>query len=234
MHNRLACFLFLMFCNSTQAQQVDIYSYYIPGLIDSTENGVLVEMLNKIKKSTKIDFKLKLLPTKRVQASFINNKIAGYFPELEENRPKASCRTISFKKKEIIAITRKGEPKVTSIEDLFGKRVGGVKGFSYGHLITQNPDISLSFVDNDKKNIKKLLSNRIDVIIGDTDSTVNAINDTASNVFIYYDLANPINVIDAFFVFQDTDEGNVFCKKVSSAIEELRKTGDLLHWFGYQ
>ncbi len=117
---------------------------------------------------------------------------------------------------------------------MLGKRIGGVKGFSYGRLITKNSDITLSFVDNDKKNIKKLLSNRIDVIIGDTHSTVNAINETASNAAIYYDLANPINVIDVFFVFQGTDEGHNLCKKVSSSIEELRVAGDLLHWFGYQ
>ena len=234
MNNRLVCFLFLIFCSSTQAQQVDIYSYYIPGLIDSTESGVMVDMLYKIKTSTKIDFKLKLLPTKRVQANFINKKIVGYFPELEENRPKSSCRTDSFMQKNIIAITRKGDPKVTSIKDLLGKRIGGVKGFSYGNLITKNSDITLSFVDNDKKNIKKLLSNRIDVIIGDTHSTINAINETESNAAIYYDLANPINVIDVFFIFQNTDKGQNFCKKVSSSIEELRKSGDLLHWFGYQ
>jgi polar amino acid transport system substrate-binding protein len=234
MYNRLVCFLFLIFCTSSQAQQVDIYSYYIPGLIDSPESGVMVDMLNKIERSTKIDFKLKLLPTKRVQANFINNKIVGYFPELEENRPKSSCRTDSFMKKKIIAITRKGEPKVTSIKDLLGKRIGGVKGFSYGNLITKNGDITLSFVDNDKKNIKKLLSNRIDVIIGDAHSTINAINEAGSNDSVYYDLNNPINIIDVFFVFQNTDEGQYFCKKVSSSIEELRVEGDLLLWFGYQ
>lgn len=216
------------------AEKVKMTSYYIPGLVDSPTEGIMVEMLQAIEKQSDLEFELNLMPTARVQRSFVAGKIYSYFPELEEFRPIDSCRTDSFMKKAIIAVNLKDKPQITSIEQLEGLKVGAVTGFSYGLDVISNENIELIRVDNDKTNLKKLFAGRIDAIVGDIHSTVNAINELDVADKLNFDIAKPIDLLDVFFVFPKTEQGNRQCLQVSTALKQLRINGDLFRWFGYR
>jgi len=226
--------VFCFFSFNIKAEKIPLSSYYIPGLVDSPETGVMIDMLRKIESFSGIDFDVSLMPTQRVQQSFSHQKISAYFPELEEFRPPNSCRTRAFMQKPIIAITRIDNQLVTDLSQLNGRKVGAVSGYSYGSNITKNPNFTIVRVNNDEANIKKLLSGRIDAIVGDTHSTVNALKSANLLDKVRLDLKYQINVLDVFFIFKTDKQGLKHCKKVSQAIEQLRADGDLLRWFNYQ
>jgi hypothetical protein len=224
-----------VYSNHSQAEPITLHSYYIPGLVDDTESGVMVEMLNAISDHSAIQFELMLAPTRRVQHNFRNRFIFGYFPELDEHRPQqGNCRTSAFMKKKIITVVRKGESVIQSVADLEGKRVGAVMGYSYGKDIVENPKIELIRVDNDDTNLKKLLTHRIDVIVGDAHSTINSIKQSDNQESVSYDLDHPVSLLDVFFLFQDSKEGIELCERVSKSIDALQENGKLNRWFGYQ
>ncbi|WP_286264107.1 substrate-binding periplasmic protein [Thalassotalea atypica] len=216
----------------TNIEHIDISSYYIPGLVESESKGVMIDMLRKLEQVQQIKFNLSLMPTVRVQKSFQTGAVYSYFPELEEFRPLPSCRTVSFMQKKIIAITRRGEPPILDASDLEGKRVGAVKGYSYGLAIINNENIALHRVNNDTVNLQKLFAGRIDVIIGDVHSTIAAIKQSKMVAQLEYDVDRPVALLDVFFVFPDHGYGKIHCEQVSKGIEILKEQGDLKRWFG--
>jgi len=226
--------ILLFFGFHVKAEKIPLSTYYIPGLIDSADQGVMIDMLRKIESYAELRFDVSLMPTKRVQLSFSHHKISGYFPELEEFRDPNSCRSAAFMQKGIIAITRIDDQLITDITQLHGRKVGIVAGYSYGKNITENPNIEISWAKNDDINIKKLLSGRVSAIVGDMHSTVSALKAAKMEKSVRFDAKNPISLLDVFFVFNNDEQGNQHCKKVSTAIEKLRQQGDLLNWFGYQ
>lgn len=236
MKNKLVSVLLICLGTAIYAadEPVEVVSYYIPGLVNNDKTGSMVDMLHKIEEYSDINFELKLMPTKRVQKGFSQGSLLGYFPELEESRVGTSCRTANMMQKKIIVISRKDTPEITSISQLEGLRVGAVAGYSYGVEIVQNDKINIEYVNHDDINVKKLLAGRLDVIVGDAHSTVNAIIDNARGDELRYDPEEPINLLDVFFVFQATENGQMLCDAVSVALERLREEGALKTWFDYE
>jgi len=174
-----------------------------------------------------LDFAVVLKPGKRIRYEFQGKQFIGYFPD-HEHLVKPSCRTESFFEKKIIAVTRKNTAIViTSVKDLEGKRIGLVRGYSYGTEITQNPKIKIDYVDYDRENIKMLLKGRFDVFIGDSLSTVAAIRESGEAEQMVFDVSKPLKVMGVFFVFQDTKEGVMLCEQISEAIRSMKKDGML-------
>lgn len=213
---------------------VEVVSYYIPGLVNQDKTGSLVDMLEKVNEYSGIEFNLTLMPTKRVQKAFAQGNLFGYFPELEENREGQSCRSANIMQKKIIVITRNDAPEIKKVSQLEGLRVGAVAGYSYGNEIVKNENIKIQYVKNDDINVKKLLAGRLDVIVGDAHSTVNAIKNSDRRDELRYDPESPISLLDVFFLFQKTDEGQAICDGVSDALERLRVEGALKTWFDYE
>jgi len=228
----LFIFFFLPF--SLLAETISLSSYTIPGLVVSKTEGTMIELLKEIEKQSDFKFNVNIAPIRRVQLGFKQEEISGYFPELEEFRPLNSCRTDAFMKKAIIAVTRGDDQLVTDIKQLEGRKTGAVSGFSYGKNIVENPNIVIDRVFSDEANLKKLMSGRIDIIIGDAHSTVNAIKKANLEHKLRYDVENPINQLDVFFVFQPDTQGQNRCAYLSEEIEKLRENGTLMRLFGYQ
>lgn len=221
--------------NSAFAQeQISLSSYYIPGLVDSTEKGVMIDMLKKIELIAQVKFQLSLMPTKRVQQSFLHREITGYFPELEELRDPNSCRTSAFMQKAVMAFTRVNDKPITQIKQLENRPIGAVMGYSYGSGIINNPKITLTRANNDLTNVKKLLAGRIDIILGDMHSTIAAIKALNVEKLIHVEQGSPVNLLDVFFVFTPDEIGQSRCNKISIAIEKLKQSDDLYRWFGYR
>ena len=236
MKNQFLCFLLLFFATPLWANKepVEVVSYYIPGLVNEDKTGSLVDMLKKVDEYSGIDFQLKLMPTKRVQKAFSQGLFLGYFPELEEHRVGESCRTANIMQKKIIVFTRQDSPEITSVSQLEGLKVGAVAGYSYGNEIVKNDKIKIEYVKNDDINVKKLLAGRLDVVVGDVHSTVNAVNQSEGKDRLRYDPETPISSLDVFFLFKNNKQGQQLCDDISVALERLRSEGALKTWFDYE
>ena len=222
------------YASQKETVHIPLTSYYIPGLVESKSQGTMVEMLRRLEQVGNLQFELSLMPTARVQQSFVKRKIYSYFPELEEFRPKQSCRTASFMQKGIIAINLAANAPITSVKQLEGLKVGAVTGYSYGLTILNNERIDLIRVNNDKSNLRKLLAGRIDAIVGDMHSTVSAVEELGLTELVNLDVNHPIELLDVFFVFPNSHSGQQHCQQVSDAIKALKGNGELFTWFGYR
>ena len=204
-----------------------IGSYYIPGLVINKKEGLFVNLHNEIINRTQLKLDLIIEPTKRVQQSFKSSQLIGYFPELWQHIPKNRSEVIvsdNIWLKSIIVFTLINEKPLTKLSELEGLTIGAVRGFSYGQ-VEENKKINIQYVSSDEQNIEKLLSGRIDAIIGDNASTVNVIEHSKNSKSIFYDLEQPIDILDVFYVFQNTPQGHIIRDKVNSAIQSLKREG---------
>lgn len=207
---------------STTALSTTIGSYYIPNLVIDQQQGLFIKMHNEVLRRILLDTKLIIQPTKRTQRDFKHHKLDAYFPELLENLPKPNVIISDpFYLKKIVLFTKVGSG-IETLDDLEGKVVGAVTGYSYGENITNNQNIKLDYTKNDNVNIERLMRGYIDAIIGDNKSTVAAIENSKHAEQIYYDLDKPIDVLDVFYVCQDTFSGKTLCSAINGALEQMK------------
>jgi hypothetical protein len=216
-----------MIVQATTKTSTTIGSYYIPGLVINKEEGLFIRLHNEIINRTQLSLDFIIEPTQRIQQSFKSNQLIGYFPELWQNIPKDKSEIIvsdSIWLKSIIIFTRKNEQTITQRSDLEGLTLGAVRGYSYGQ-IEKNKNINIQYVNSEIQNIKKLLSGRIDAIIGDNASTVSAIKNSTYAQDIFYNLQQPIDILKVFYIFQNTTEGYEIHNKINIAIRSLKQEG---------
>ncbi|WP_076411952.1 ABC transporter substrate-binding protein [Shewanella sp. UCD-KL12] len=210
---------------STTAVSTTIGSYYIPKLVVDKQQGLFIKMHNQVLQRISLDANLIIQPTKRTQRDFKQYKLEAYFPELLENLPKASVIISEpFYLKKIVLFTKLGSD-IKTINDLEGKLVGAVTGYSYGENITQNPAIHLDYTKNDDVNIERLMRGYIDAIIGDSKSTVAAIEGSKFAQMIHYDLTAPLDVLEVFYVCQDSLSGKTLCTAINDALTQMKTEG---------
>lgn len=164
------------------------------------------------------------MPAKRTQNAFKIKTLNTYFPELWENVPNPKSAYLvsdSFWYKKVILYTLKGSD-IKNLEDLFGKHVGAVRGYSYGEELLNEKRINIQYHHNDDLNLKMLLSGRIDAIIGDNKSTLTAVNNNPNARNVEYDLDKPITVLDVFYVCHNTKKGIKLCDNISKIIRQLK------------
>jgi len=226
-------FFFLLIASYTIGAQAATYkknaigSYFIPGLVVNTKEGLFVKLHHEIIRRTQLPLDLVIEPTQRIQHAFKRDLLIGYFPELWQNIPKDKSEVIvsnSIWLKSIIVFTMKDSQSLTQISDLEGLTVGAVRGYSYGK-IESNQNVNIQYVNDDMQNIKKLLSGRIDAIIGDSASTVAAIKDLDLTDEIFYNLTRPIDILEAFYIFQNTAKGHKIRNEINRAIKSLKEEG---------
>ncbi|AQS40333.1 periplasmic component of amino acid ABC-type transporter/signal transduction system [Shewanella psychrophila] len=222
-------YLFLIFLvlafYSTTAFSTTIGSYYIPNLVIDQQQGLFIKMHNEVLRRLSLDTNLIIQPTKRTQRDFKQHKLDAYFPELLENLPKSDfIISDPFYLKKIVLFTKIGSD-IKTINDLAGKIVGAVAGYSYGEHITKNQSINLDYAKNDDVNIARLMRGYIDAIIGDNTSTVAAIENSKHAELIHYDLDKPINVLAVFYVCHDSISGRTLCSSINDALEQMKLEG---------
>jgi polar amino acid transport system substrate-binding protein len=85
-------------------------------------------------------------------------------------------------KKDFIYFLKNGE-KFNSVEDLYGKRVGGVLGYTYGPEIDkalEDGKFTIDRTNSEEKNFKKLLLGRVDCLIAGQNVAEEILNDKLS------------------------------------------------------
>jgi len=216
------CF-FILFFVSTAIKSTTFGTYYIPGLVIDDNSGLFIKLHREVETRLALKSELTIQPTKRIQMSFIKGLLDSYFPELVENLPSVDHVTSEpFWLKKIILVTPKNSP-IKSIKDLQGKVVGAVSGYSYGSKIKQIPNVKLSYVNNDDANIERMMRGYIDAIIGDSKSTVTALENSQYKDEIQFDINAPIDILEVFYVCQATQSGKALCNSISNALYEMKQ-----------
>ncbi|MGF1694364.1 transporter substrate-binding domain-containing protein [Vibrio lamellibrachiae] len=219
----LILFIILFVPITSQAEPYTVGSYYIPGLVMEDGSGLFLDLHEEIVLRAELEVETKIHSTKRIQKLFKNDVLLAYFPELWENVPKNREDVIVSDPiwlKRIVLYSLEDTMNM-AVSDLEYMSVGAVEGYSYGEEIVGNEAIKIEYADNDDINVDKLLKGRIDVIIGDDTSTMNAIKAHPRGHLIKYNVNHPISVLDVFYVCQNTSRGLALCSGISSAIQSV-------------
>ncbi|MCP4134793.1 MAG: transporter substrate-binding domain-containing protein [bacterium] len=127
--------------------------------------GILVEIVQKVCKNAGVPIHLKLLPFKRALKMVKEGQMDGLF-----NFYKTPERLKSFDYSEpiitnpLVNFVRKDSAlNYRTLNDLNGKKVGVMRGYTYGVEFDGNKKILKQETDSHESNFKKLVYSRIDV-----------------------------------------------------------------------
>ncbi|MBN1969259.1 MAG: transporter substrate-binding domain-containing protein [Candidatus Delongbacteria bacterium] len=208
----------------SNAEVYKIGTYKIPKLVDSETEGVFVKIWIEAAKRANVDYELVFSATKRTLQNYAEGQLVGYFPSLLVTIPKDSEMSEEFFYKYTYAFTKKGSPKINSISDLKGKKVGLTSGYAFSEELTNNPDIITDYAATNEQNFKKLSIGRVDVVVSDDKSGPKAIED-AGLTDIEFDKDKPLEIQKVFFAFEKSDKGRLLNQKISEALKEMKKDG---------
>ncbi len=130
--------------------------------------GILIEIMNYVDQKLSLSFEYKLSPWKRVYLDAVNGK--GGIIGLSMNRERLKIFDYSdvMYYDDLLLVMKKGkEFPYKRVQDLRGKKVGCLRGASYGDAF-EKAKSNFFEIDEDgdgKQRLLKLLGNRIDVAI---------------------------------------------------------------------
>lgn len=201
-------------------------SYYIPLLVQDSNTGALVELLQEAAKRADIQYEIITAPPKRAMRYFEDEEVIAIIPALLTTLGKNGALTRPIFSKPIHAIVRKGKVLPKSIEDLEGSRVGLTRGYSFPRSITVNKKIVIDYADTTDASLKKLLEGRIDVLVADGYTVSSAINKMKLTGFTY-DLSTVLHEQPVYVACQPTEEGRELAQKLSIAFDSMEADGTL-------
>jgi polar amino acid transport system substrate-binding protein len=174
---RIAIILFsIVFTTSSQAEVVDLLMYkdYPPFSYGSTKSpkGLYYVLPKAIFEHANHQIKVKVLPWKRTLTKGKDGEgiISGLYKT--PDRAKIMKYSEAFFSEDMVLYKRTDDTfKFSKMEDLRDKKIGTIRGFTYGALVNDARDAGIFKVDeatNDEDNFKKLISSRIDLYIANS------------------------------------------------------------------
>jgi PAS domain S-box-containing protein len=144
--------------------------------------GIAVDFLNSISKYTGIEFQLANKP--HLWADELKGLVGHSGPDIltaimpTPDREKVILFTKPYINSPKFIFTRDDAPFVSSINNLFGKKVSAIKGYvTHKYLVENYPDLDLMVVDTKEEAIKAVSSGEAFAYIGDIISTPASINE---------------------------------------------------------
>ncbi|MCP4023038.1 MAG: amino acid ABC transporter substrate-binding protein [Desulfobacteraceae bacterium] len=222
------CAAFLMFSSSAIARDPVISTWHIPFYLEDENNGSFIEMIREIENRIQHKFEIQILPAKRSISYFKKGMTSVLFPAMQPNIPEGMkvVRSVPFMKKAIYAFVLKGDPIPTSFEDLFGKKVGLVRGYAYPDEVTNDKRIEVQYATMAAQSMKKLQVGWADVVLDDIVVGKDAINKTQA-LNIVFNANAPFALVDVFFAFHPTPEGELLAQKISNVLIQMQVEGNM-------
>ncbi len=223
----LFVFMLIMFSFTVQVHAIDIIAPGITGLIEEDGKGVYQLLIKEAAKRANIDYTEHFYPQKRALYYFFKKEspcIYAYtdiaVTKLGKDKIKASFPLGIFKQ---YIFTNGGTPALTSIDQLKGKRVGGIIGDGEQDWFAafKKAKINYEFVTRIEQNINKLMAGRIDAMISFMPD-VAAYEDKLS-----YAKHKPIFSSFDMMTCHNNSEGNQFINKISIALKEMKADGTI-------
>ncbi|SDK90339.1 polar amino acid transport system substrate-binding protein [Maridesulfovibrio ferrireducens] len=136
---------------------------------DGKPHGLYCDLVALTFEQMNIAIKLSFVPWKRalfMAKNNISNGIMGIL-KTEERKKWLIYAEEPISKTQIVIFHRKGENfQYKDLDSLKGKRIGIVKGYSYGDAFTKSNIFSREEVSSLNLNFRKLLAGRIDLVAG--------------------------------------------------------------------
>ncbi len=214
-------------------ENVPPYSYMENG----QQKGTDYDVIQEVAKRMKIQVNIKFTPWKRMKVFVEKGRCdAGftmfYVKEREKfgiyARPPLHYSTYS------VFVKKGHEFPFDSVRDLYGKKVGNVRGYKIGENFDKAVEegrITVEEVSHKQLNIKKLAGGRIECFVSHHDTTLAAMKKMGFSGNIV-PLQKPIKESkEAFLIFSKAGKNiankEEFVKKFSSVLEKMKQDGTI-------
>ncbi len=213
------------------AEKIKFGSFPIPLMVVDEEKGVFVELTKTISERAGIEIEIIVIPPKRIISYFLKNQVDVLFPALDVNFPTGKepikSEELIYTKTDFI-FTKKGNPLITDLMELEGKRVGITLGYPYVRELIDNNLITIEQANSDGINMKKLMKGRINAFVVEEQSGLNSLKNTGLKDEIQYNPNAPISRQDVYYAFQNNEKGKKLSQKISKVLGEMKKDGTFM------
>lgn len=202
-------------------------TFPIPLMVESEQQGIFIDLTRALAAEAGLDIHITVFPAKRALSEFEQGNLDGLFPALSVTMPVAYERSLSIYSKDDFAFTLKGQPVLSTPEQLQHKRVGITAGYPYSPLLTGQPGIQFMSANTDIQNVQMLLAGRIDVFVVEEHSGLRALEQAGAVSRVQYDPARPLSRQDTFYAFRADQEGHILAGQINAALQRLQDSGTL-------
>lgn len=145
---------------------------------DLNDGGFMTEITRKALKRAGWDYQIEFMAWNRAIGLCKQGKLdmvqGAYF---SEEREKEFLVTDSYAASELVFFAKTGSGiSYQKLEDLKGKKVGLIKGWTYPDSITKASFLTIEYTDKTESNIKKLIAGRVDLIVGSRKVVIDVAN----------------------------------------------------------
>jgi len=213
-------------------ERIQVYGYsdYLPYMDGNKEDakGLYSVLIKEIFKRADVDIKLEIYPW--VRALYFAEKGKGGFGLLFKSKARLKIFDYSDEvfPERMYLYTLKGKDfKFDNIDDLRGKKIGIVRGYSYGESFNKaikDKKVNVQSVRNDDLNFKKIMGGRIDCLIS---------SELLASIYInkhhledrIVNLEKPVEDGKVYFVFAKQMNRRNILIKFNQAMVDMKKDG---------
>lgn len=225
----IRAWLILLVSTSATAETLTLGTFPIPLMVESAERGLFIDMVREIERRTPYQFVVKVFPTKRAANSFATGRVDALLPALDVLLSVPYHRTHAFYFKKDYAFTRVGYPIPHQPIDLKALTVGFTQGYPYAPEVVAAAN-RISMAASDVANMRKLALGRVDTVIAERDSGLQALRDSGVKQIIY-DEQSALSQLSVFIAMQASAQGCAQAQIISAAIDDMRLDGSLAEIF---
>lgn len=220
-------FLWILFgplvASASQNKTLHVVTMPIPMMVENSERGAFISLTREIAKRNHLKIDIAVVPPGRSILAFTNGQADIMFPALESFLPKKYHRSIHFYEKIDYVFYRK-KHKLETIHDLEGKKVGLIFRYHYAKELTENKKIQFEFASDEFANMKKLQEGRVDALVLEEQSGMQALQASKMND-IEYNKERPVSKQLVFYAFQSSAEGHSLAHIFSKTIQAMKSDG---------
>lgn len=205
-----------------------VVTYPIPVHVENANSGLFIDLAKAVADKAGIPIRISVQPPPRAIQNFSGGSHAMLFPALDVLFPADTTIVRSPEAidcKEDFVFTREGTPRLTSLEDLAGHRVGITRGYPYAREVSDGKLFVVEPANSDEANLKKLVAGHIDAFILDEKTGIKALEATGLTQKVQYDQSRPVSRQEVYYAFQNTPEGRQLAERFSAALAELKQDG---------
>lgn len=220
----ITCFSFTAWAEQSN-KVVTIAGYAIPKMIESSTEGLFVQLMREAGRNAGYEVRVDVFPAKRAVPLFQEGKYDAVMPMTGTFRPiMEGPRTHSFYVKRTFAFVREGTQIPLSIQELNSMRVGLNSQYDNAPELLGTKGINFIWGHDDTNMMKMLAAGRIDTLVIEEFSGIKALrNAGATN--ITYNPDYPITVTNAYTLFQNNERGKEIASRISKEIVKMKING---------
>ncbi|MCP4107322.1 MAG: amino acid ABC transporter substrate-binding protein [Desulfobacteraceae bacterium] len=221
---KLLCCLLAVFCVAYPAYAVDMIAPDLTGVVSEDGTGVYQMIMKEVSRRSGVTFTERFYPPKRAFGLFLRDKdkcIYSFTDDavkvLGKDKVTASIPMGVFK---MYVFTKKGEPALTSIFHLKGKKVAGVLELEEKLKIKES-GIRFIITESNEDSFNVLQKGRVKAIIGFLPD-MNFYTDKLS-----FSPKNPLLVGYDRITCHSSETGKQFVDSISPILKEMKKDGTI-------